>query len=290
MMGAENVNPALIQSFAPGAMAENLTSWGAEFQKPQTKITKWIEAGATATAGMVVEPFANPNKFPSARFFEYYTSGCTILESFYQSIASPLQNLLLGDPLAKPYAPKIYTKILGANIIHNDFTYLADAVSPVKNSKFLYTFLLDGKEIQPQSDNSSIFIRAKNLADGYHELCVVASIQHFIQFNESATKSFSVSRFGRSIELLSNIKKISPTENLISTKIGGTEKPKTIRLISGTRILDEKPYTPNQHLILDEKILGEGPNKIQAIAIYNDGMEVASTPLRFSIKFSKTNL
>ena len=53
-MGAETVDPSAIKSFVPGAMAEHLTSWSAEFQQPQTKMTAWIEAGAAASAGAVV--------------------------------------------------------------------------------------------------------------------------------------------------------------------------------------------------------------------------------------------
>ena len=49
LMGGETVDPSLVGSFAPGAMAEHLTSWSAEFQKPQTKMTEWLKAGATAS-------------------------------------------------------------------------------------------------------------------------------------------------------------------------------------------------------------------------------------------------
>ncbi|HPR83671.1 MAG TPA: TIGR03790 family protein, partial [Pontiellaceae bacterium] len=101
LTGAENVKPADFGTFAPGAFCEHLTSWSAEFQKPQTKCTEWLKAGATVTAGMVTEPYANWLKFPHARFFVHYASGCSAMESFYQSIASPMQVLLLGDPLSQ---------------------------------------------------------------------------------------------------------------------------------------------------------------------------------------------
>ena len=122
LMGAETVDPSSVKSFYPGAMAEHLTSWSAEFQRPQTKMTEWLKAGATASAGAVVEPYSNPNKFPSARFFVHYAAGCTMLESFYQSITCPLQSLLLGDPLAKPYAVPLSVKVVGADALESDVT------------------------------------------------------------------------------------------------------------------------------------------------------------------------
>ena len=56
MDGAKKISPKDIGSYAPGAVAEHLTSWSAEFQRPQTKCTEWLEAGVTATSGSVVEP------------------------------------------------------------------------------------------------------------------------------------------------------------------------------------------------------------------------------------------
>jgi hypothetical protein len=286
MMGAENVDPSQIKSFAPGAMAEHLTSWSAEFQKNQSKCTDWIKAGATASAGSVVEPYSNPNKFPSARFYVHYASGCTMLESFYQSIACPLQTLLIGDPLAKPYAVPFKLKLLGADTIKNDFTYMANAESSLKNVKFQYAFYLDGKELQPLSDEASVYVRLHKLADGYHNLRAVASVKHMVEFNMSVDKPIMVSRKGRSISVSPNIGRLGKHEHGIKVEIGGTELPEKIRLISGEQVLDEKVYAPDAELVLDELMVGEGPNQVQAVGIYADGMEVASPPVAFGIKFA----
>jgi hypothetical protein len=286
LMGAETVHPSEIKSFAPGAMAEHLTSWSAEFQKPQSKCTDWIKAGATASAGIVVEPLSNPNKFPSARFFVHYTSGCTMLESFYQSIACPLQTLLVGDPLAKPFAVPFSLKILGADSIENDFTYLANAESRLQNVKFQYAFLLDDELIQPFSDANDVFVRVNKLDDGYHELRAVASIRHMIEFSVSTMKPIAVSRKGRSVSVDPHIARLGKHEHGIKVLVGGTELPERIKLVSGALILDEKVYDPEAELVLDELMVGEGPNQVQAVGIYADGMEVRSPPVNFGIKFA----
>ena len=114
MTGAENVNPAQGNTYVPGCMAEHLTSAAGVFDSDgQTKLSAWIAAGATASAGAVTEPFANWTKFPSAHFFVHYASGCTMIESFYQSIRCPLQLVIVGDPLAQPWAPMATMKISG---------------------------------------------------------------------------------------------------------------------------------------------------------------------------------
>lgn len=286
LAGAETVDPAAIKSFAPGAMAEHLTSWSAEFQRPQTKMTAWIDAGATASAGSVVEPYANPDKFPSARFFVHYTAGNTMLESFYQSIACPLQNLLLGDPLAKPYALPLSVKILGAKTLENSFTYLAQAKSRATDARFFYTFLLDGKLLGETSDDPSCYIHAESLSDGYHELRVVARIKHLIEYNATVDKGFIVDLRGRAVTLLSTVKKVGKYDHIVQVKVLGVEAPKRIQLVSGEQILDEKEYHAEVELVLDELRLGEGPNRIRAIAIYEDGMRVSSPPIVFGIQFN----
>jgi uncharacterized protein (TIGR03790 family) len=286
LSGAEKVDPSTVKSFAPGAMAEHLTSWSAEFQRPQTKMTEWLKAGATASAGAVVEPYSNPNKFPSARFFVHYASGSTMLESFYQSIACPFQTLLLGDPLAKPYAVPLAVKVLGADSIEDDFTYLASASCQAANARFLYSFLLDGIEIKSASEDNSVHLRMMHLSDGYHELRAVARIVNMVQFSASADKAIMVNRMGRSISILPEVSKLAKHEHGIRTKVLGAEMPEKIRLVFGQRVLDEQIYDPDAELVLDELMVGEGPSRIRAVAVYADGMEVSSPPLSIAIKFS----
>lgn len=113
MMGAKKVKPQKLQ-YRPGSMAEHLTSLAAVFSTPnQTKLTEWLAAGATASAGTVTEPYALWTKFPAARFFVHYASGCSMIESFFQSIRCPLQILLVGEPLASPWRSKAQLVLSG---------------------------------------------------------------------------------------------------------------------------------------------------------------------------------
>jgi len=92
----------------PGAFAEHLTSFAATFDTPgQTKLTEWIDAGAAGSVGTVTEPYSLWTKFPMAVVFERYLAGNTLLEALSQSIASPYQSLIVGDPLCRPWGKEL---------------------------------------------------------------------------------------------------------------------------------------------------------------------------------------
>jgi hypothetical protein len=91
--------------FVPGALADNLTSFGGRFEtSSQSKLTDLLHIGAAMSSGTVFEPFALQPKFPLPIMYGYYASGATAIEAFYLSVQSPYQLLLVGDPLAQPFS------------------------------------------------------------------------------------------------------------------------------------------------------------------------------------------
>ncbi|MDH3592924.1 MAG: tetratricopeptide repeat protein, partial [Planctomycetota bacterium] len=94
----------------PGSIAEHLTSFGAHFGTPgQTKISEFLRYGAAGSSGTVMEPLAIANKFPHGLLHAFYADGCSLAEAFYQSVQGPYQLMIVGDPLARPFAtfPKV---------------------------------------------------------------------------------------------------------------------------------------------------------------------------------------
>lgn len=105
------------QTYAPGAFADNLTSYGAHPQnfvcdddvcpasEVQTSIARFVRAGATATHGTVAEPLNNV--FPHASLMLLYASGYSLGESMlYSQPYLYWQNLLVGDPLVVPFVER----------------------------------------------------------------------------------------------------------------------------------------------------------------------------------------
>lgn len=115
---ADTVKNAIAgNTFAPGAIACNLTSYGAAignfFCSPdgsqcpggesQTSIARFIRAGASGAHGTVNEPYNNV--FPNAGTMLFYTFGYSMGESFlFNQRFLYWQNIHIGDPLATPYA------------------------------------------------------------------------------------------------------------------------------------------------------------------------------------------
>ena len=106
-------------TYAPGAIACNLTSYGAApsnffcdgtgtvcpESENQTSIARFVRAGATGAHGTVAEPLNNV--FPNAGTLLFYAFGYNLGESFlFNQRFLYWQNLLLGDPLTTPYAER----------------------------------------------------------------------------------------------------------------------------------------------------------------------------------------
>jgi uncharacterized protein (TIGR03790 family) len=97
------VSPA---TFVPGAIADSMTSFGGIIFGPngQTSLLAFINAGAAGSYGTVTEPYIDNQKFPDPQVYFYQARGFTLAECYYQSLADPYQGLILGEPLAAPFA------------------------------------------------------------------------------------------------------------------------------------------------------------------------------------------
>ena len=175
MMGTADLNPGADNRYLPGSMAEHLTSMAGAFQTPsQTKISAWIEAGTAGAAGAVVEPMSVWQKFPSARFFVHYANGCSMMESFFQSIRCPLQLLIVGDPLARPWAPtNVVLRVEGleSNTVSGVVKAHAEARSGPGCRYWRFLYLLDGKAVGRSAD---LVLDTSAIPEGPHQLRVVA--------------------------------------------------------------------------------------------------------------------
>jgi hypothetical protein len=178
--------------YLPGAIAEHLTSAAAIFGwSKQTKLTEWIRAGATASSGTVTEPYAIWKKFPSSHIFVIYADGCTVMESFYQSIRCPLQQLIVGVPLAAPWAEPAEVKITGLE----DGPYsgtVSCAVNVRTRTKHYFgqtLWLLDGRIV---GKGDRFEWDTATVANGVHRLRAVVSRTGLIRTQAFAVKTVDV--------------------------------------------------------------------------------------------------
>jgi uncharacterized protein (TIGR03790 family) len=154
-------------TFVPGAMADNLTSYGGSlFQSDatgQTPLLVFLNAGACASYGTVVEPCNHLGKFPSPLNYVYQARGFSVAECYYQSITNPYQGLLVGEPLAAPFAQPASGSWsnLSANVLLSGVTNLSlqfnasDANHPIQQVDLFVdgTFAQTLTNIPPRQGN-----------------------------------------------------------------------------------------------------------------------------------------
>jgi len=103
--GVKNVGGLDSVHFIPGAAADHLTSFGGiPHDGSQMSSIKWLQAGATASYGSVVEPCNYLGKFPNPGvLIQHYLDGDTLLEAYWKSVLMPGQGVFIGEPLARPF-------------------------------------------------------------------------------------------------------------------------------------------------------------------------------------------
>jgi uncharacterized protein (TIGR03790 family) len=96
----------LSNAFVSGAIADSLTSYaGVLYENTgQTTLLAFLDAGASGSYGTVTEPCAYLEKFPSSQDYFYQARGFNLAECYYQSVVNPYQGLIVGEPLAAPFA------------------------------------------------------------------------------------------------------------------------------------------------------------------------------------------
>jgi uncharacterized protein (TIGR03790 family) len=106
LTGLASVPSIGTNTYAPGAVADHLTSYGGILTAPsgQMSVLRWLEAGATASFGTVVEPCNYTEKFPDPSILlDHYYRGETLIEAYWKSVSWPGEGIFVGEPLARPF-------------------------------------------------------------------------------------------------------------------------------------------------------------------------------------------
>lgn len=178
--------------FVPGAIADNLTSFGGVMNSTsQTKLTQLLIAGAAGSSGAVTEPYALQEKFPHPQMYVQYARGASLAEAFYLSVTGPYQLLIVGDPLCQPFAnapqPELATELktyqssdaLTMNFKDGSKRYADWLALPGPRAKqnaalapVAISLLTDG--INPRSGRiqDRVAVKLAGLTPGYHELTI----------------------------------------------------------------------------------------------------------------------
>ena len=160
--------------FQNGALGDNLTSYGARFDKgnSQTTVAEFLRAGAAGASGTVIEPYAIQNKFPYPLVHAYYARGFSMAESFYMSVNSPFQLLIVGDAMCQPFArpPLIEVKLTSDQGVVKGTVPIQITLKDKSPAAQRFDLFLDGLRVGSVGEPGQIRIDTTKHADGYHEL------------------------------------------------------------------------------------------------------------------------
>ncbi|MDG2185198.1 MAG: hypothetical protein P8K79_05935, partial [Mariniblastus sp.] len=266
----------------PGAIVENLTSFGGKFgvKNSQTNASHFLEYGAAGSSGTVVEPYALQAKFPHPRIHVHYARGCSLAEAFYQSVQGPFQLLILGDALCRPFEtpPQLtvsqdFSKRLSGKVGYKIET--DDSPVPVGS---VQTYM-DGRLFSQVTDFGNVTLDTTKIPDGYHEMRLVAIGRGAIQSRSTKIFEMEIDNLGQSVVLNCDRQEI-PVGSPLELSVQATDA-ESVSIYFNTRRL-AKSDGEKAEFKIDTNQLGRGTVQLQAIATIA-GSEVRSRPLQLVI-------
>ena len=250
-----------------GAFCEHLTSLGGNLAAhAQTKYSEFLRAGATSSSGTVVEPYAIQAKFPLPSVHLHYYRGASLAEAFYQSVASPYQILLVGDPLCQPWAvpPKVEIEGIEPGATVSGKVTVKVKVDPVPTAgERTCDLYVDGRLIVNRFPHVlPVPIDTAKLSPGPHELRVV-STKGELEIQGQSQLVFQVaSESNESLTL-----EVQPRTVALSGKlrvdVSGPKNAKGIDILQNRRVVGHVGG-PTGSVEIDAQVLGRGPVELTA--------------------------
>jgi hypothetical protein len=198
--------PASGNVILPGAICEHLTSSGGMLASHggQTPLSIFLRAGAAGASGTVIEPRAIQAKFPLPSLQLHYTRGCSLAESFYQSVSGPYQLLIVGDPLCQPWAVPPNITVNGIEIAKKiSGTIMITPAGKAAGNHVVGAFELfvDGRLAAHTPPGQIIRIDTTKLSDGFHELRIVGSNADPIETQGRRILPITISNHAAAVDL-----------------------------------------------------------------------------------------
>lgn len=270
----------------PGAICESLTSYGGRLapETKQTKLSEFLRYGAAGSSGTVREPFALQAKFPAPRIHLHYARGCTLAESFYQSVSGPFQLLIVGDALCRPWARIPAIDVSGELVDSPELSgTIKFGISAAKDSIPIQAtnIYIDGNLFQrvKRTGTESMSFDTTTIPDGFHEIRIVPISAGTIATPGSNVFPVKINNQGLAVDLECNSKSVKIDETISFTATA--PQAKEIRLIHNRRILGHETDS-NAQFNVPASVFGRGPVSVIAVATI-DGKPIRSAPVQLSI-------
>jgi hypothetical protein len=255
----------------PGAICENLTSFGGIFTPSagQTPLSEFLRAGAAGSSGTVIEPYSIQAKFPHPGIHVHYCRGASLAEAFYQSVNSPYQLLVVGDPLCQPWAviPEVRATLEGGEPLAagarlaGEIALIPAASLPDDGQADRFELFVDGIRVDRCGPGGRLRLDTARLADGHHELRVVAIAATAVETQGRLVVPVMFANYGRSLQLTAAPLRV-PAGGTTTLTLEGTEIDGGLVFATG-RVLGR--FTgPSGTIEVPAAVLGRGKVTIHA--------------------------
>lgn len=274
----------------PGAFCDHLTSWAATFDiDSQEKVSAWISKGASGSWGTVEEPCNYAGKFPHARVHVQYFQGLTLGEACFRSVGyTPIQGLLYGDPLTRPFTHIPSVSVAGVpSGPASGLVQLTPAATTTHPSATIASFelLVDGKLMDSVAPGGVFLLGTGALSDGWHELRALAYDNTSVRSVGRWIGSIQVNNRGRSASISSNVAS-GDLDTVFQLTLGSVGSGvREIRLVQNDRVLAAGSGGGAVFTVYGNS-LGAGTTNIQAEALFEAGHAVRSAPLALQIAYA----
>ena len=272
-------------SFLPGAIGDNFTSAGGNLTVPknkvgQTPLSDFLRFGCAGACGTVIEPFAIAQKFPSAFLHVHYAHGASLAEAFYQSIQGPYQMLVVGDPLCQPWAviPEVSVEGLETGQQYSGTVKVTPSIKAGSGTAAKdYQLYIDGKRVQQIPPNGTYELDTLTLADGYHEVRVVATGSTPVETQGRWVGEVLVKNGMDAVQLSTDAGRLVSGMKSLNLEVASSKQAK-VTIHHNGRVLAEASRGNGTVLIPIEK-LGTGPVNLTAVSEGEPGLQSRSLRL-----------
>lgn len=273
MLGTQNMNaiPNQKWKFVPGAISENLTSLSAHFGlDANTKITVLLHAGAAMSCGPVAEPYSIHHKFPKPTMYGYYANGVSAIEAFYLSLSSPYQTLIVGDPMAQPFAKapmdwvKLTRSALGEEKLHLNFSRGRVPLVKEQTKAVSIEFFLEGKLSRAVPVVANARLNLPSDFSGELETSVVLVGGNPTRPRISHPKSISID--GQHSVPIARLSPESKDAQGVELECEGAD---SVRLMHHQEVVGVV-QGPKGTVFMDRESFGDGPLRMRPVASFGD--------------------
>ncbi len=270
-----------------GAFGDHLTSFAAMFgTSSQEKVSSWIAAGASGSWGAVEEPCNYAGKFPRSRLHVYYYEGSSLGEAVLRSVNYlPFQLLLYGDPLTQPFAyiPEVSVVDAPVGPVSGVIMLTPTATSPRPGGTIDgYDLYIDGRWHSDLAIGGQFTVDVSGLADGWHELRVVAYEASAVRAQGQWLGSMVVDE--RGLEAGLDVEAVADAGGNVYTahvtSSGGSVAE--IRVLHNGRVIAATDQSSDA-LAIGARQLGAGLVTLSAVAEFADGGSANSPPVTIEV-------